>query len=73
MKPFGPKDVPENRWFESKSLAARLFIMLSGVTMNVILAFVLCVGFSSTTGGRSRPRSIRCSQGNPRKPPGEAG
>ncbi len=44
MKPFGPKDVPEHRWFESKSLAARLFIMLSGVTMNVILAFVLCVG-----------------------------
>ena len=44
MKPFGPKEVPENRWFESKSLAARLFIMLSGVTMNVILAFVLCVG-----------------------------
>jgi regulator of sigma E protease len=44
MKPFGPKEVPENRWFESKSLAARLFIMLSGVTMNVVLAFVLCVG-----------------------------
>lgn len=44
MKPFGPRDVPENRWFESKSLAARLFIMLSGVTMNIILAFVLCVG-----------------------------
>ena len=36
MKPFGPKDVPENRWFESKSLPARLFIMLSGVTMNVV-------------------------------------
>jgi len=44
MKPFGPREVPENRWFESKSLAARLFIMLSGVTMNVVLAFVLCVG-----------------------------
>src|SRR4051812_46087446 len=44
MKPFGPKEVPENRWFESKSLAARLFIMLAGVTMNIVLAFVLCVG-----------------------------
>jgi regulator of sigma E protease len=44
MKPFGPRDVPENRWFESKPLAARLFIMLSGVTMNVVLAFVLCLG-----------------------------
>ena len=40
MIPFGPKPVPESRWFESKSLAARLFIMIAGVTMNVILAFV---------------------------------
>jgi regulator of sigma E protease len=39
MKPFGPKPVPEHRWFESKSLAARLFIMIAGVTMNVLLAF----------------------------------
>jgi regulator of sigma E protease len=43
MKPFGPKDVPADRWFESKSLPARLFIMLAGVTMNALLAFVLCV------------------------------
>ena len=41
MMPFGPKPVPESRWFESKPLAARLFIMIAGVTMNVILAFVL--------------------------------
>ena len=40
MIPFGPKPVPENRWFESKSLAARLFIMIAGVTMNMVLAFV---------------------------------
>lgn len=40
MLPFGPKPVPESRWFESKSLAARLFIMIAGVTMNIILAFV---------------------------------
>ena len=32
MLPFGPKPVPEHRWFESKSLAARLFIMIAGVT-----------------------------------------
>jgi hypothetical protein len=31
MAPFGPKPVPEHRWFESKGLAARLFIMLAGV------------------------------------------
>lgn len=40
MIPFGPKPVPESRWFESKSLAARLFIMIAGVTMNIILAYV---------------------------------
>ena len=40
MIPFGPKPVPEDRWFESKSLAARLFIMVAGVTMNMILALV---------------------------------
>ena len=39
MMPFGPKPVPESRWFESKSLLARLFIMIAGVTMNFILAF----------------------------------
>lgn len=41
MKPFGPRAVPEHRWFESKSLPARLFIMLAGVTMNVLLALVV--------------------------------
>src|SRR3954462_8944479 len=39
MIPFGPKPVPENRWFESKSLVARLFIMIAGVTMNMLLAW----------------------------------
>jgi regulator of sigma E protease len=41
MMPFGPKPVPESRWFESKSLAARLFIMIAGVAMNVLLAFLV--------------------------------
>src|ERR1041385_138091 len=41
MIPHGPKPVPENRWFESKPLIARLFIMIAGVTMNVILAIVV--------------------------------
>lgn len=40
MMPFGPKPVPEDRWFESKSLAARLFIMVAGVAMNMVLALV---------------------------------
>ena len=33
MIPFGPKPVPEHRWFESKPLWARLIIMAAGVTM----------------------------------------
>ncbi|MEO7216906.1 MAG: site-2 protease family protein, partial [Gemmatimonadaceae bacterium] len=41
--PFGSKPVPESRWFESKSLTARLIIMLAGVTMNVVLGFVINV------------------------------
>ncbi|MGH7619375.1 MAG: RIP metalloprotease RseP [Gemmatimonadaceae bacterium] len=41
MIPFGPKPVPEDRWFESKSLGARIVIMLAGVFMNVVLAFVV--------------------------------
>jgi regulator of sigma E protease len=44
MLPFGPKPVPEHRWFESKSLAARLFIMIAGVTMNMLLAFIVYSG-----------------------------
>ncbi len=41
MMPFGPKPVPPNRWFESKSLPARLVIMLAGVFMNVVLTFAI--------------------------------
>jgi regulator of sigma E protease len=44
MKPFGPKPVPADRWFESKPLWARLVIMLAGVTMNMVLAYVVLVG-----------------------------
>lgn len=41
MIPFGPKPVPENRWFESKPLWARIFIMVAGVVMNTLLAIVV--------------------------------
>ena len=43
MIPFGPRPIPENRWFESKGLAARLFIMVAGVVMNVVLAWAVFV------------------------------
>jgi regulator of sigma E protease len=50
LAPFGPKPVPEHRMFESKSLPARLFIMLAGVTMNILLAFVVLSGLAFRSG-----------------------
>ncbi|MDB4912831.1 MAG: rane-associated zinc metalloprotease [Gemmatimonadetes bacterium] len=50
MMPFGPRPVPEDRWFESKSLAARLFIMIAGVTMNFLLAFIVLTLLGLTYG-----------------------
>jgi regulator of sigma E protease len=44
MIPFGPKPIPQNRWFESKPLPARLVILLSGVTMNILLSLVVTTG-----------------------------
>lgn len=43
LVPFGPRPVPEHRLFESKPLVARLLILLAGVSMNVLLAFVVLV------------------------------
>jgi len=43
MIPFGPLPIPEHRLFESKPLAARLLILVAGVTMNVLLTFVIGV------------------------------
>ncbi len=44
MAPFGPRPVPEDRLLESKSLGARLTILLAGVTMNVLLGVVITTG-----------------------------
>jgi regulator of sigma E protease len=44
MMPFGPKPIPENRWFESKPLLSRMLILVSGVTMNILLALVVTTG-----------------------------
>lgn len=50
MIPFGPKPVPEHRWFESKPLWARLLIMIAGVTMNIVLALVVAIGLAYAYG-----------------------
>lgn len=44
MIPHGPKPIPPHRWFESKPLWQRVIILLAGVTMNVLLAWVVTVG-----------------------------
>ncbi len=44
MIPFGPKPIPQDRWFESKPLWARMLILLSGVAMNIVLALVVTTG-----------------------------
>lgn len=56
MVPFGPRPVPEHRWFESKSLGARLGIMLSGVLMNLLLGWVINVAMARSHGGEISTR-----------------
>jgi regulator of sigma E protease len=58
MIPHGPKPVPENRWFESKPLIARLFIMIAGVTMNVILAIVVISVLVYSLGRPNAPTTV---------------
>ncbi len=50
MAPFGPHPVPADRWFESKSRLARLFILIAGVTMNIVLGFVIYTGLAIALG-----------------------
>ena len=46
MMPFGPQPIPEHRLFESKPLPARLLILIAGVTMNVLLTFIIGVALA---------------------------
>jgi regulator of sigma E protease len=71
MIPFGPKPIPESRWFESKPLPARLFIMLAGVTMNALLAYAIYVGLLLRS-GMPTPMPIAAAV-NPGKPAALAG
>lgn len=44
MIPHGPQPIPPHRWFESKPLWQRVIILIAGVVMNVLLAWVVTVG-----------------------------
>src|SRR5262249_16918164 len=58
MIPFGPKPVPQDRWFESKPLVARLFIMVAGVTMNFVLAILIVAGLAMHAGRTIVPTTV---------------
>lgn len=58
MAPFGPKPVPADRWVESKSTSARVFILSAGVLMNVLLTFAVNSGISLKLGRNYRPAVI---------------
>lgn len=50
LAPFGPGTVPADRWFESKRLSARVFIMLAGVAMNFALTIVVSIALFAVYG-----------------------
>jgi regulator of sigma E protease len=58
MIPFGPKPVPEHRWFESKPLWARLLIMIAGVAMNILLSIVVLGALALQMGRAVVPTTV---------------
>ena len=58
MVPHGPKPVPADRWFESKPVWARVFILLAGVTMNAILTLVVATGIFAHYGRQVVPAVV---------------
>ena len=58
MIPFGPKPVPEHRWFESKPLWARIVIMIAGVFMNALLAIVVATVLAIHYGQVTMPTTV---------------
>ena len=71
MIPFGPKPVPENRWFESKPLWARIVIMIAGVVMNAVLAIVVGAGLGFKYGESSSTRPRHPDDRRRRRPHGQ--
>ena len=57
LVPFGPRPVPSNRWFESKPLWAKVFVLMAGVTMNFVLAIGVIM-LLVMTGGIANPSPV---------------
>ena len=58
MAPFGPRAVPEDRWVESKSVSARVFILSAGVIMNIVLTLFVTSGIYYVYGNPYRPAVV---------------
>lgn len=58
MAPFGPRAVPANRWVESKSTSARVFILAAGVIMNILLTMTVTSGIYYKYGNPYLPAVI---------------
>ncbi|MGQ0539953.1 MAG: RIP metalloprotease RseP [Gemmatimonadaceae bacterium] len=58
MQPFGPRPIPAHRWFDAKPLWARLFVLSSGVIMNVLLAIVVLSGLYAGYGREYVPAVV---------------
>lgn len=58
MAPFGPAPVPANRWVESKSASARVFILSAGVIMNIALTLGVLSGLHLSYGRRYVPAVV---------------
>ena len=58
MAPFGPKAVPADRWVENKSTSARVFILLAGVIMNIVLTLIVSTGIYYKVGNTYVPAVI---------------
>ncbi len=58
MAPFGPRPVPEDRWVESKSTAARVFILSAGVIMNILLTILVSGSVGYVYGKAYRPAIV---------------
>jgi regulator of sigma E protease len=58
MVPHGPHPVPADRWFESKPVLHRVFILLAGVTMNAVLTIVVATGIFAGYGRQIVPAVV---------------
>lgn len=65
MMPHGPQPVPADRWFESKRTWQRVFVLLSGVTMNAVLTIGVSTSIFAIYGRSYVPAVVDTVFGKP--------